>query len=236
MTLVIAHRGASAYAPENTLAAFELAVEQRADMIEIDVQRSVDGELVVFHDDTTERWNGVATPVSSCSLAELRQLNIGGERVPTLAETVAFARKTGIALNVELKQADIGAQCIAILQDGDLLASTVISSFYEEALIELKRFAPRVQRGYLMGIRTWRPDIRVRETWPFFALRRVDATAWHPAWQLPNLELLAPLARRAGYAVNIWTVDDIALMQQLAVRCATGIITNRPDVAVQALQ
>ena len=58
MTLVIAHRGASAYAPENTLPAFELAVRQGADMLELDVQRSADGVLVVFHDDTTERWDG----------------------------------------------------------------------------------------------------------------------------------------------------------------------------------
>ena len=62
MTLVIAHRGASAYAPENTLPAFELAARQGADMIELDVQRSADGVLVVFHDDTTERWDGNLLP------------------------------------------------------------------------------------------------------------------------------------------------------------------------------
>ena len=89
MTLVIAHRGASAYAPENTMPAFELAVRQGADMLELDVLRSADGALVVFHDDTTERWDGRRRLAAGCTLAELRQLDIGGERVATLAEVCA---------------------------------------------------------------------------------------------------------------------------------------------------
>ena len=92
MTLVIAHRGASAYAPENTIAAFELAHRQGADMIELDVQQSADGVLVVFHDDTTERWDGQKRLVTDCTLAELQALDIGGEKVITLAEACAFAR------------------------------------------------------------------------------------------------------------------------------------------------
>src|SRR5829696_6005747 len=109
MTLVIAHRGASAYAPENTMPAFELAVRQGADLIELDVQRSADGVLVVFHDDTTERWDGRRRLAAACSLAELRALDIGGERVATLAETCAFAREHGLRMNVELKGAGFSA-------------------------------------------------------------------------------------------------------------------------------
>src|SRR5512138_3758757 len=109
MPLVIAHRGASAYAPENTLAAFELAARQGADMLELDVQRSADGVLVVFHDDTTERWDGQKRLAAACTLAELRALDIGGERVATLAETCAFAREHSMRMNVELKGAGFGA-------------------------------------------------------------------------------------------------------------------------------
>src|SRR5213594_3795959 len=96
MPLVIAHRGASAYAPENTMPAFELAVQQGADMLELDVQRSADGVLVVFHDDTTERWDGRKRLAASCTLAELRSLDIGGAKVATLAEVCAFAHATGV--------------------------------------------------------------------------------------------------------------------------------------------
>lgn len=233
--LIIAHRGASATAPENTLAAFALAYEQRADMIELDVQLSADGELVVFHDATTERWDGQPRPVSACTLADLRALDIGGERVATLAETCAFARQTGIALNVELKRPDIVAQCVALLKEYDLGGRTLISSFYAAALHELQRIAPAIQRGYLMGHRTYRPDVRARELWPFLALQRVHAAAWHPTYQLPLVERVIPLVRRAGYAVNVWTVDDPALMRRLAACGATGIITNMPDLARETL-
>ncbi|HEU5088617.1 MAG TPA: glycerophosphodiester phosphodiesterase, partial [Roseiflexaceae bacterium] len=78
MTLVIAHRGASAYAPENTIAAMELAVRQRADMIELDVQRSADGMLMVFHDEETRRWDGRRRRMVDCSNAELQQVSIRG--------------------------------------------------------------------------------------------------------------------------------------------------------------
>ncbi len=229
--LIIAHRGASAYAPENTLAAFVLALDQRADMIELDVQRSADGELVVFHDATTERWNGQPIPTNACTLAELRALDIGGERVATLAETCAFARQTGITLNVELKQPDIVAQTVALLHDYGIAQQTIISSFYPLALRELLRVAPDIRRGYLMGNRTYRPDVRMRELWPFLALRQIQAAAWHPTYELPLVQQVIPLVRRAGYAVHVWTVDDPALMQTLAECGATGIITNRPDVA-----
>lgn len=235
MTLVIAHRGASAYAPENTIAAFALAKRQGADMIELDVQPTADGALAIFHDDTTERWDGTPRPATQCTLAELQALDIGGERVPTLEETLAFAREAGIALNVELKTAGVGARCAALLRQFDLIEQTVVSSFVRRALDELLAIDPAIRLGYLMGTRSYRPDIRARELWPFFALRAVRATAWHPSRELPALAAVIPLVRRAGYAVNVWTVDDPELMRRLADAGATGIITNKPDVAKAAL-
>ncbi|KPV51320.1 glycerophosphodiester phosphodiesterase, partial [Kouleothrix aurantiaca] len=115
MTLVIAHRGASGYAPENTMPAFELVARQGADMCELDVLRSADGVLVVFHDDTTERWDGQKRMAASCTLAELQQLSIRGERVATLAEVCAFAREQQMRLNVELKGAGFGADVARML-------------------------------------------------------------------------------------------------------------------------
>ncbi|MCG8348016.1 MAG: glycerophosphodiester phosphodiesterase [Chloroflexales bacterium] len=233
--LIIAHRGASAQAPENTLAAFILAHEQKADMIELDVRRSADGELVVFHDETTARWEGQPRLVQSCTVNDLRALDIGGERIAILAEVCEFARKTNIALNVELKQPDIVAQSVALLRSYGIAGRTLISSFYEPALRQLQRIAPDICRGYLMGIRTLKPKVRARELWPFLALRRAQASAWHPSLELPLLPWIIPIVRRAGYSVNVWTVDDPALMQRLVQCGTTGIITNRPDVAWQSV-
>jgi glycerophosphoryl diester phosphodiesterase len=231
MPLVIAHRGASAYAPENTLAACELAVQMGADMIELDVQRTSDGELVVFHDDTTERWDGKKRLVGMCSLSELLTLDIGGERVATLAEVFELTRRTGIALNVELKQPDIVAPSVQMIHEFGIAKKVIISSFYQAALAELFRTAPHIERGYLMGTDTYRFDVRARELWPFLALKRVEAHAWHPYFDLPAIEQIIPLVRKAGYAVNVWTVDDPAIMRHMIELGATGIITNKPDVA-----
>jgi glycerophosphoryl diester phosphodiesterase len=236
MPLVIAHRGASAYAPENTLAAFALAHKQGAEMIELDVQPTADGRLAVFHDDSTERWDGRTRPVRTCTLAELQRLDIGGERVPALEEALAFAAETGMLLNIELKGTGMGRRCAELVAEFRVAEQVIVSSFWPAALHELREAAPALRRAYLMGTDTYRLDVRARELWPFFALRTVDAAAWHPYFDLPALDRVVPLVRRAGYQVNVWTVDDPARMRALAAAGATGIITNRPDLARAALQ
>jgi glycerophosphoryl diester phosphodiesterase len=230
MTLVIAHRGASAYAPENTMPAFELAVRQGADMLELDVQRTADGELVVFHDDTTERWDGRKRLMIACTLAELQALDIAGGRVATLVEVCAFAREHGVRLNVEIKGLGIGAPVAHTLRDERVEDLVLISSFEAGALREVAVASPHLPRAYLMGNDTYRPDVRLREAWPFGALRRSGAVAWHPSCELPLLAWIIPRVRRAGYAVNVWTVDDTAIMRQLIALGVDGIITNMPDV------
>lgn len=230
MPLVIAHRGASAYAPENTIAAFELAIQQGADMIELDVQRSADGVLVVFHDDTTERWDGRKRLAAACTLAELRALDIGGERVATLAETCTFAREHGLRMNVELKGAGFSTDLAQMLRAERVEELVLLSSFVEVALHEVAAASPHIPRAYLMGNDTWRPDVRLREAWPFAALRRTGAAAWHPTAELPFINMLIPRVRRAGYQVNVWTVNDPVIMRRLIALGADGIITNTPDV------
>jgi glycerophosphoryl diester phosphodiesterase len=226
--LIIAHRGASAYAPENTLPAFALAVEQGADMIELDVLSCADGTPIVFHDDTTARWDGFPRLVAACSLAEMQALDIGGARVPTFAEVCIFAQQQPITLNVELKDAACVESVVALLRAYGLGQRVLLSSFEAVALHRLRAAAPDMRRAYLMGARSLRPTIRIREGLPFLALRAVAASAWNPADDLPLLRWLLPLARRAGYAVNVWTVDEPARMRELAAWGASGIITNDP--------
>ena len=230
MTLVIAHRGASAYVPENTLAAFALAADQGADMAELDVQATADGAVVVFHDDTTERWNGVPRAVAACTLAELQRVDLRGERAPLLVEVCVLARERGLRLNIELKAAGIGAEVVRIVREqraGDLV---LFSSFSPRALAELAAAAPSLPRAYLMGTRTYRPDVRLRELWPLPALSALDCAAWHPSHELPLLDQIIPHVRRRRYQVNVWTVNAPSRMHELLALGVDGIITDMPDV------
>lgn len=230
MTLVIAHRGASAYAPENTMPAFELAVRQGADMIEFDVQRSADGVLVVFHDDTTERWDGKKRMMIDCTLAELQQININGAQIPTLAEVCSFAREHRLRMNVELKQLGIGAAVAQLLREERVEDLVLISSFARQALDEAALACPHIPRAYLMGNNTLRPTIRFRESWPLLALKEAGVQAWHPTYQIPFAFRVIPVVRRAGYKVNVWTVNDEVAMARLVGLNVDGIITDKPDV------
>jgi glycerophosphoryl diester phosphodiesterase len=233
MTLVIAHRGASAYAPENTMPAFELAVRQGADMVEFDVQRSADGVLVVFHDDTTERWDGQKRLMTECTWAELQQISIGGARIPTLAEVCSYAREQRLRMNVELKQVGIGAAVAQLLREERVEDLVLISSFERQALAEAEQACPYIPRGYLMGNNTLRPTVRFRESWPLLALKEAHVQAWHPTYQIPLAMRIIPVIRRAGYKINVWTVNDVAVMQRLIGLDVDGIITDTPDILRQ---
>lgn len=225
---IIAHRGASADAPENTMPAFELALEQGAQMLEFDVRPTADGTVVVFHDDTTERWNGVPQRIDQLSLADVQQLDIGGARVPTLDELCHWAASTDLDLNVEIKVTGIEAEVDRIVRQHGLIDRVVVSSFAGESLGRMRQIAPDIARGVLMGTTTLAPRVRVREAWPIPTLRQHAAHAWHPAWQLPLLDRLIARVQRAGFAIYVWTVDDPAVMQRLLTLGVDGIITNKP--------
>lgn len=228
MTQVIAHRGSSADAPENTMTAFRLAQEQGAHMLEFDVRPTADGHIVVYHDETTRRFNGRPQLVSALALNDMRALDVGGAGVPTLDEVCAWAKTTQLALNIEIKVAGIEAGVAEIVHAHKLDERVVISSFLPDVLRIMRIAAPQLALGALMGTASYAPSVRLREAWPLPTLRKLGAKAWHPAWQLPLLDQLVPRVRKAGYAVNVWTVDDPAIMQRLLRLQVEGIITNKP--------
>ena len=230
MTLVIGHRGASAYAPENTLAAFALAAQQGADMCELDVIATVDGSLAVFHDDTTGRWEAQDRDVRQLTMAQMRGLDIRGEQVPQLAEVLDLARNCGMQLNVELKHAGMARAVLQAIEDANMYDAVIISSFVAQALHEVRVLDGGIRLGYLMGTRGWDVQVRLREAWPFEALRADRCQAWHPYFQLPLMDLVIPRVRAAGYAVNVWTVNEPTDMQHLLDLGVDGIITDKPDV------
>jgi glycerophosphoryl diester phosphodiesterase len=223
--LVIAHRGASAYRPENTIPAFELAVAQGADMIEIDLHATRDGAIVVTHDEELSGLGGVGE-IADASLDEIRVLDAGaGERVPTLAEVLdAFGER--IAFNLEIKRgqrseyAGLEEATLDEVRRRGLLDRTLFSSFYDPVLGRLRALCPEARLALLISRR-----------FPHAALERarsLGAEALNPQATLVDAGLLEA-AHGAGLAVYVFTVDEPDAMRRLLALGVDGIFTNRPD-------
>lgn len=223
--LVIAHRGASAQRPENTMPAFALAVEQRADMIETDLHRCRDGAVVIAHDEELARIGG-SGEIADATLAELRALDAGGgARVPTLDEMLdGFG--AAIPFNLELKQGTRGAyeglEALALeaVQARGIAEQTLFSSFYDPVLARLRALAPEARIGLLISCRY---PVRIVER----ALA-LGAEAINPEAPLVDAALVES-AHEAGLAVYVFTVDAEAEMQRLLALGVDGLFTNHPD-------
>lgn len=228
--LVIAHRGASAYRPENTLPAYELAVEQAADMIEIDLHLTRDGAIVISHDADLGHF-GAKGEIGDLDLEEVRALDAGRksgrrEQVPTLDEVLdGFGRR--IPFNLEIKRSErrgdyagLEALALAALEQRNLLAQTLFSSFYDSVLERLRRQAPAARLAALVS-----PMAPAR--WLERALA-VGAEAVNPHYALVNRDLVEQ-AHAAGLAVYVYTVDAEAEMSRLLALGVDGLFTNRPD-------
>jgi glycerophosphoryl diester phosphodiesterase len=239
---VIAHRGASAYAPENTLPAFELAVEQGADAFELDVRLTRDGAAVVIHDDTLDRTTDLSGPVRARTLAELRLADAGHQlspdgghtfpfrhkevRIPTLAEVLwAFP---AMPVMIEVKEPEVQEAVRRVLLEGDAAERCVLASEHLGAL-ELFRqepFAcgaagPEISALY-RGAVLRRPPRECRYRLLSVPLR------WHG---LPvATRAFVRAARALGAPVHVWTVNDAATARRLWARGVAGIVTNVPDV------
>jgi len=238
--LVFAHRGASRDAPENTLTAFRLGLEQGADWIELDVRLTSDGQLAVFHDDALDRTTDGTGPVSAHTLWELQQFDAGrwkgerfaGETIPTLDEV--FEALPGVLVNVELKSVSVLAdgleeKVLACIRAHGAEGDVLISSFNPLALARMRALEPALPLAMVFG-----PDLSLplRRAW-LRSLARPAAlhphhtmvTARHMAW-----------ARRHGLRVNAWTVDDPAEMRRLLALGVDGIFTNVPGVLREVIR
>jgi glycerophosphoryl diester phosphodiesterase len=223
--LVIAHRGASAHRPENTMPAFELAIEQHADMIETDLHRTRDGAVVVTHDEELAGLGGRGE-IADATLAAVRALDAGGgARVPTLDELLD-ACGARIPFNLELKKGTRaeydGLEAIAIeaVRSRGIAGRTLFSSFYDPVLARLRALAPEARIGLLIS-RKYPVDVVARA-------RALGAEAIHPERLLVDAALV-DAAHDAGLAVYVFTVDDAAEMRRLLDLGVDGLFTNHPD-------
>jgi glycerophosphoryl diester phosphodiesterase len=240
--LVIAHRGASAERPENTLGAFARARALGADGIELDVMRCATGEVVVFHDDDLVRLAGRPELVRTASLELLREVDLGGgERIPTLEEVLG-ALAPGELVDVELKSPErrglgfleafvdegLAPAVAGLIARHGLGARALVSSFDPLLLGRFRRVAPTVPTGLLFEPDSARPLARA------WAAPLLAPAALHPDARLIDARAMHRW-RRSGCAVNAWTVDDPREVACLAALGVDGIITNRPAETRAAL-
>jgi glycerophosphoryl diester phosphodiesterase len=245
-TEVIAHRGFSAAAPENTMAAFEAAIACGADRLEFDVLLTRDGVPVVIHDETVDRTTDGHGPVASHALADLERLDAGswfdprfrGERIPTLDAVLDLCQRR-IALNVEIKaeavssdpgsgRGGIEEQVAAALARRGLEAAATVSSFAPQALRRLRELGPGLIRETLWS--SARPpeaaDLQTVAGEGSRALNLAREELW------PRPELVAA-AHAQGLQIKVYTVDDAREMQALLDLEVDGIFTNRPDLLLE---
>jgi glycerophosphoryl diester phosphodiesterase len=230
--LVIGHRGAAGLAPEHTRPSFERALEIGVDMIELDVQLSRDGYLVVIHDRDLKRTTGETGAVRERTLDELKGLDTGswfaqefrGEPLLTLDQVFELVAKRA-CLNVEIKSPrpdwEATADALAsLLEKLGRVEDTVVSSFEMGALASLRRRLPRAAIGVLwQGL-----DPAPAWTWA----TELQAVSVHPFTSAVNDEMVS-FAHQRGLRVHAWTVNDEAEMERLAAAGIDGIISDFPD-------
>ncbi len=224
---VIAHRGASLEAPENTLKSFQKALVIGADYVELDVHISKDGQIVVIHDESLKRTTGINGKVQDFTASQLAEMDAGeGEHIPTLVEVIQQC-KGKIKLQIEIKDAGLAPQLIEMLSRHDLLNQVLISSFNHSELDIIKNLDFHVRCATLdpagfTWVTSWvKKSGIVRNS----KGRQLDGT--HPFHRIVNPHLIR-IAHAAGLFVNPWTVDDPERMRTLLMWGVDGIITNNP--------
>lgn len=237
MTAIWAHRGASADAPENTLPAFAAAVEQGADGIELDLQRTADGELVVIHDETIDRTSDGTGRVVDLTLDELRRCDFsngmpgfGGTRIPTLREVFELLAPTPLVINVELKNSvelypGMEAQVDQLVAEFSFADRVIYSSFNHYSLRTLRDANTPVPLGVLYAEGLVDP-------WVYATYLGVQAI--HPPWEVLQVPGVVDECHARGISVNTWTVAS-EQAPRLASLGVDAIITNHPALARRAI-
>ena len=221
--LCIAHRGAYAYAPENTLKSFKMAIEMGADMIELDVHLTKDRQVVVIHDDTIDRTSDGSGYVKDYTLEELKTFDFGeGEKIPTLAEVFELA-KGKVGVNVEIKQYNMEKEIVDVIRKYNMEKDVIISSFLHPTLVNIKNLEPTLRTALLF---TARPINVVR------LAKEARAEFLHPYFETVD-EIMVKEAVSAGIGINVWTVDEEEDIERMIKMGVTGIITDVPDVCIE---
>lgn len=236
MQQIFGHRGASGYAPENTLEAFELVARMGADGVELDVHLSRDGELMVAHDETVDRVSDGEGLIIGMTSAELKKLHFNRTHpeyekatIPTLREVFELLKPTGMKINIELKNSRIlyerlEEKCIRLAEETGMLRRVLFSSFNHYSMVHIKEIDPSLPAGLLYDATMVRP-------WDYAASLHVDAI--HPHYSELQIAGEADQAHALGLQVNTWTVNEETDLEAALRAGADIIISNFPDRAIR---
>lgn len=235
--IVIAHRGASGYAPENTMAAFQKAFEMKAEFIELDVMLSKDGVPVLFHDQTLDKKTDGTGEVKEYTFAELQQLDAGSwfseefsdEKIPSLEEVLSWASGK-MALNIEIKteawredpERSIEPRVVQLVRESGMSDHIIFSSFDYRILRRLNELAPELRTAVL-----YEPS-QSGEKDPVTLVSELQANAFNCSATQLTPEWMNQL-KTAGIPVLVYTVNDPEVMKFLMDAGVSGIFTDYPD-------
>jgi glycerophosphoryl diester phosphodiesterase len=240
---IIAHRGASAYYPENTIASFKGAIAMGADMVELDVQVTLDGEVVVFHDEEIKRCTNGRGRIADYALVNLKKLDAGswfdekfrGAEIPLLTEVLNLC-KNKVAVNIEIKteavkegiQGGIEEKCLQIVNKIGMREHVVYSSFSPLALRHLRQLDSKAPIAVLFEKKYY--DVKL----PSEIVVSLKGNTFNCSHRELNQRWLVDL-KQHGIPVNVYTVNDEKSMKRFYARGVDGIFTNKPDVLRKVL-
>jgi glycerophosphoryl diester phosphodiesterase len=228
--LVFAHRGGSKIGPENTIKAFDRGLATGADGLELDVHLSRDGIVVVHHDKLLDRTTRATGPLSHRTAAELAQFD-----VPTLKDVLNRYPETPIIIELKEMGAALAHAVVEEVRSAGAATRVCLGSFSVTALRAARRLAPDIATG------SGRFEVRVAlyRSWLGLSPGRVPYQAFQVPETAGNTRVVSPrfvrLAHKAGVVVQVWTVDDPDDMRRLLGWGVDGIISDRPDVAVEVV-
>ncbi len=238
--LIFAHRGACKVAPENTLPAFEAAIRLGADGVELDVQYSSDGALMIFHNPTLDKTTDGTGRITAHTLEELRKLDAGSwfgpefanTRIPTLDEVLDLL-KDKLLINIELKafnatSRQLGIDVVQAVRQHGMADQVVISSFNPFALRAACKVGQEIEGALLLS-----PDLPGWTRWDFIR-KHSRAQGLHPELVMVDAAYMAR-ARKLGLPVRVWTVNNEADIRRMIELGVDAIITDLPDVARRML-
>ncbi|MFP4051041.1 MAG: glycerophosphodiester phosphodiesterase [Thermoplasmata archaeon] len=230
VTKIIAHRGASGLVEfDNSFESFRKAIEIGADMVEFDVRRTEDGKLIAFHDPSLE-----GEEISSLTYEEIQEITDDkGYNVPAV-EDVVLLFKDKIGLDIELKEGGYEDEVIKIVKRHLDYDEFIMKSFLDSAVKAVKEYDDNIKTGLLLGIEDpeYKIKTRLSELFPKGRLKRCGLDFVAPNYQLLKLFFL----RRMKYSdidVFVWTVNNPVRMNRLMRKAVEGIITDRPDIALE---
>lgn len=238
--IVIAHRGASAYAPENTLSSLKLAVEQGAQAVEIDVQLTKDGKLVVIHDWKVDRTTNGEGYIHELDFDYIRSLDCGswfsdefkGERVPTLKEVFEVIPET-MMLNIEIKEIERGRSgfekmVLDEIYEAGRLDSVIISTFHHGIIKRLHEMEPKLKLALLTSS-------EILNLNKYLDDNGLKSYSYHPEVNLITKDTIKELEER-DIKTYVWTVNTLVDFKWLASIGVHGVITNYPDVMLEEIK